>query len=231
MTRATLRWCALLWALPGTRALRAALRRDHWDSQLLDIVAATATCCSSIAARLATLPLAEQAQAGATNAQGEAQKPMDVWSDELMTDALRPLAASLASEEREAAVRGAEGAAYSVAFDPLDGSSNLDVSLPTGTIFGVFRGDAFVGRTARESLVASGYARGGNQTARCLQGACALCSVERACSARVRSDKWSVTAQATRSTAAAASSSSRGRAGHSAGSSSTAARSSRRLPS
>ena len=74
---------------------------------------------------------------------------MDVWCDAAMTAALRPLAASLASEEADAEIAGAAGKSYSVAFDPLDGSSNLDASLPTGTIFGAFRGGGFVGRHAR----------------------------------------------------------------------------------
>mmetsp|Transcript_24480 Transcript_24480/g.73460 ORF Transcript_24480/g.73460 Transcript_24480/m.73460 type:complete len:255 (+) Transcript_24480:1287-2051(+) len=82
---------------------------------------------------------------------------MDVWSDALLTDALEPLAAALASEEADGIVPG-RGKRYSVAFDPLDGSSNLDVSLPTGTIFGIWRGEDFVNRTAREGLAAAGYA-------------------------------------------------------------------------
>ena len=48
------------------------------------------------------------------------------------------------------------GETYSIAFDPLDGSSNVAVSLPTGTIFGVFKGDALLGKP-RQNLVAAGY--------------------------------------------------------------------------
>ena len=48
------------------------------------------------------------------------------------------------------------GDTYSIAFDPLDGSSNVAVSLPTGTIFGVFKGDALLGKP-RQNLVAAGY--------------------------------------------------------------------------
>ena len=64
---------------------------------------------------------------------------MDVFADTLLNDALRPLAKTLASEEADHVIAGS-GDTYSIAFDPLDGSSNVAVSLPTGTIFGVFKG-------------------------------------------------------------------------------------------
>ncbi|KAH8061916.1 fructose 1,6-bisphosphate 1-phosphatase [Aureococcus anophagefferens] len=138
--------------------LRAALHREKWDVELVAIVEATADCCVAIADRLATLPLTDQTETRSVNVQGEAQQPMDVWCDAAMTAALRPLAASLASEEADAEIAGAAGKSYSVAFDPLDGSSNLDASLPTGTIFGAYRGGGFVGRSGRDALAAAGYA-------------------------------------------------------------------------
>ena len=48
--------------------------------------------------------------------------------------------AVLASEEDEAPVAGsgAPGGRFAVVFDPLDGSRNIEVSIPTGTIFGVY---------------------------------------------------------------------------------------------
>ena len=152
----------LLLCVAGAAALqptlRAALHREKWDAELVAIVEATADCCVAIADRLATLPLTDQTETRSVNVQGEAQQPMDVWCDAAMTAALRPLAASLASEEADAEIAGAAGKSYSVAFDPLDGSSNLDASLPTGTIFGAYRGAGFVGRTGRDALAAAGYA-------------------------------------------------------------------------
>lgn len=50
-----------------------------------------------------------------------------------------PSVAVLASEEDEAPIAsGAPGGRFAVVFDPLDGSRNIEVSIPTGTIFGVY---------------------------------------------------------------------------------------------
>lgn len=73
------------------------------------------------------------AAVGNVNVQGELQKPMDVLFNEIMINRLQPIVAAMASEEEEEILLGAvEGSHYEVAFDPLDGSSNLDVNIPTG---------------------------------------------------------------------------------------------------
>ena len=47
----------------------------------------------------------------------------------------------MVSEEIEEAyiVKGCEKAKYSIVFDPLDGSSNIDAGISTGSIFGIYR--------------------------------------------------------------------------------------------
>ncbi|KAH8086037.1 fructose 1,6-bisphosphate 1-phosphatase [Aureococcus anophagefferens] len=103
----------LLLCVAGAAALqptlRAALHREKWDVELVAIVEATADCCVAIADRLATLPLTDQTETRSVNVQGEAQQPMGVWCGAAMTAALRPLAASLASEEADAEIAGAAG--------------------------------------------------------------------------------------------------------------------------
>ena len=47
--------------------------------------------------------------------------------------------AALASEEEDGVVPVKKGGKFVVVMDPLDGSSNVDASIPTGTIFGVYR--------------------------------------------------------------------------------------------
>jgi fructose-1,6-bisphosphatase I len=71
-----------------------------------------------------------------TNIQGEAQKQLDVFANDTITDALRsaPVAALL-SEEIEAPTVFDAGKPVAVAIDPLDGSSNIEVNAPIGTIF------------------------------------------------------------------------------------------------
>jgi len=82
--------------------------------------------------------------AGSENVQGEEQKKMDIITNEVMIEALENNGhvAAMASEEMDdvynlpaAKVRGN----YMVTFDPLDGSSNMDVNVSVGTIFSILR--------------------------------------------------------------------------------------------
>jgi fructose-1,6-bisphosphatase I len=82
--------------------------------------------------------------AGATNVQGEAQKKLDVLSNEILLEANEwgGHLAAIASEEMEAPHliphRYPKGN-YLLVFDPLDGSSNIDVDISVGTIFSVLQ--------------------------------------------------------------------------------------------
>jgi len=85
--------------------------------------------------------------AGAENVQGEEQKKLDVIANEVFIDAMQRsgLLAGIASEEMDSHYpipacysRGD----YLIAFDPLDGSSNIDVNGATGTIFSITRHSA-----------------------------------------------------------------------------------------
>ncbi|MDA1008508.1 MAG: class 1 fructose-bisphosphatase [Planctomycetota bacterium] len=81
---------------------------------------------------------------GTSNVQGEQQQSMDVIANEILIRCLgsRANIAVIASEEDEEPTilrKGSEGGKYCVLFDPLDGSSNLDVCGPVGTIFSVLR--------------------------------------------------------------------------------------------
>ena len=83
--------------------------------------------------------------AGSINIQGESQQKLDVFANEQFISALASggECCIVASEENEdiihidAAV--ANNAKYIVAIDPLDGSSNIDVNVPIGTIFSIYR--------------------------------------------------------------------------------------------
>ena len=85
--------------------VRAAL--NHWEPELVDIVATTADCCAMIARRVSSPLVRETSGGGGVNIQGETQTPMDVFADTLLNDALRPLAKTLASEEADAVVSSA----------------------------------------------------------------------------------------------------------------------------
>jgi fructose-1,6-bisphosphatase I len=84
---------------------------------------------------------------GAVNVQGEQQQKLDVFANDLLTELLgkTPQVAAIVSEEDEGPVEFDRGGArdssaeFVVVFDPLDGSSNIDVNVNVGTIFSVVR--------------------------------------------------------------------------------------------
>ncbi len=107
-------------------------------SALLVDVAAVVKAISASVGKGSLLGLASLA--GSENAQGEAQKKLDLIADELFARGVEwsGLVGALASEERDD-VRFIEGSGpLALVFDPLDGSNNLDVNLPVGSIFSVF---------------------------------------------------------------------------------------------
>lgn len=116
---------------------------------------------------------------GTENVQGEVQKKLDVLSNEILLEANEwgGHLAAMASEEMEKAYQipgQYPKGSYLLVFDPLDGSSNIDVNVSVGTIFSVLRcpdrngdtgdlgEDAFL--QAGTEQVAAGYAIYGPQT-------------------------------------------------------------------
>ncbi len=73
------------------------------------------------------------------NVQGEEQKKLDVISNDYLIDALQkhPNVGGLASEELDEFTPAQENGQYLVLFDPLDGSSNIDINMCVGTIFSI----------------------------------------------------------------------------------------------
>lgn len=82
--------------------------------------------------------------AEAQNVQGEVQQKLDVISNEIIVKAMDHggRLAGMASEEEEGIIPIPDHfdcGKYVLLFDPLDGSSNIDVNVPVGTIFSVLR--------------------------------------------------------------------------------------------
>lgn len=82
--------------------------------------------------------------ASSENVQGEVQKKLDIISNDIMIDALDWTGhlAGMASEENDELIaipREYPLGKYLILFDPLDGSSNIDVNLTVGTIFSILR--------------------------------------------------------------------------------------------
>ena len=81
---------------------------------------------------------------GEVNVQGEVQQKLDVYANEALIHclSLRESIGIIASEENEEPLvlhHDSPAAKYAIVFDPLDGSSNIDVAVTIGTTFSVFR--------------------------------------------------------------------------------------------
>ncbi|KAK9845975.1 hypothetical protein WJX81_007355 [Elliptochloris bilobata] len=93
------------------------------------------------------------AKGAAGSAERDEPKQLDVVANDVLQAALRRCGhiTAMASEEDDAVIvlddrsggRGPPG--YVAVFDPLDGSRNIDASIPTGTIFGLYRSSGAAG--------------------------------------------------------------------------------------
>jgi fructose-1,6-bisphosphatase I len=136
------------------------------DAALTSVIQSMADASFEIAKVLRTAPIAGQTGlAGQTNVQGEAQKALDVISNDIVLNHLQQNAqvSILVSEELDEAVHLNGSGAYLVATDPLDGSSNLDVNVTVGTIFSVLAAKDGLLQTGRKQL-AAGYTAYGPAT-------------------------------------------------------------------
>src|ERR671913_1440177 len=88
--------------------------------------------------------LGTHGEVGEVNVQGEVQQKLDVYANEALIHclSLRESIGIIASEENEEPLvlrHDSPAAKYAIVFDPLDGSSNIDVAVTIGTTFAIFR--------------------------------------------------------------------------------------------
>ena len=108
-------------------------------------VAGAVAALATVAVELSTLIRNAESTAqlgavrGSANADGDAQKKLDVLADEMIVSALADCVgvAAYLSEERDDAVTLHDGGEIIVASDPLDGSTNIDTNVSIGTIFSI----------------------------------------------------------------------------------------------
>ncbi len=137
------------------------------NALLLDVSLA----CKAIARAVATGALAQHTPpAGQTNVHGETQKPLDLLANEVFVrmNEWNGHLAGMASEEMEQPqqVPGAyPRGKYLLVFDPLDGSSNLDVNVSVGSIFSVLRAPAEATASGRDVTEADFLQPGATQVA------------------------------------------------------------------
>ncbi|WP_066273304.1 class 1 fructose-bisphosphatase [Hydrogenophaga palleronii] len=161
-----------------TRYLVEQQRVDgHIPSQLRLLLEVVARACKSISQAVNKGDLGGVLGAATTeNVQGEVQKKLDIIANEVLIEANEwgGHLAAMASEEMDSIYvvpnRYPQGE-YLLLFDPLDGSSNIDVNVSIGTIFSVLKKpDGSAGVSEQDFLqagahqVAAGYCVYGPQT-------------------------------------------------------------------
>jgi len=121
---------------------RFVMKQSH-DHDLVILMNAIGTSCKLIAAAVQRAGIASlYGLAGEMNSTGDDQKKLDVLADDMMINALvnSGVCSVLVSEEKEEPIIVPPGRSgkFCVAFDPLDGSSNIDCNVSVGTIFSVY---------------------------------------------------------------------------------------------
>ncbi|KAA8732724.1 class 1 fructose-bisphosphatase [Acinetobacter qingfengensis] len=144
----------------------------HLTENLSQLIETIANTCKTI-----DLALQKGALAGVLgsaeheNVQGETQKKLDVISNDLLVDALtqHSSVAAIASEELDDMTPAQQNGEFLVLFDPLDGSSNIDINMCVGTIFSILKASENTATTADffqkgADQVAAGYVMYGPST-------------------------------------------------------------------
>ena len=126
---------------PSPPSLTFILHRDGVDDKLSQVINAFLQATKEITARVRQGALGDIL--GATtqeNIQGETQQKLDVIANDIIKNKLLALTQvrAIASEEEETVVVTNATGVYLVAFDPLDGSSNIDINGQIGSIFTVY---------------------------------------------------------------------------------------------
>ena len=140
--------------------------------ELAQVISTIAATCQTIDQALQKGALAGVlGSAQHENVQGEEQKKLDVISNDYLIDALQihPQVGGLASEELDEFTPAQENGKYLVLFDPLDGSSNIDINMCVGTIFSILPAKNAVTQAedfmqAGNQQVAAGYVLYGPST-------------------------------------------------------------------
>ncbi|WP_457567768.1 class 1 fructose-bisphosphatase [Desulfurobacterium sp.] len=139
-----------------TYLFQKAVENPVIDDNLVLIISEITSAAKTIAGKVRKAALLNiLGSAHKTNVQGEEVQKLDELANEIIFETLKCTgkACMLASEEVEDCLVLSD-TGYSIAFDPLDGSSNIDVNVSIGTIFSIQKDD--VRKPGREQ-VAAGY--------------------------------------------------------------------------
>ncbi len=145
-------------------------RKSEQKAALAKVILALASAAAEVAGAIADgSKNASFAKEGEVNVQGETQKFLDVFAhDAFLTAAAASQVNCVLSEEEENVVILDRSGTLALAIDPLDGSSNIAINAPIGTIFGLYA--AVAGGADKQflrqgkDLLAAGYVVYGPRT-------------------------------------------------------------------
>lgn len=144
------------------------LQTINIDPALITALTSITTASLHISARLRQSTTT--AHSNSDNAFGDHQLNVDIDTDKLVFDTLKqnPHIATASSEETPKPITlhpsTPSAPAYSVTFDPLDGSSIIDANITVGSIYAVFKGSEITNITGKSHCVASAIAVYGPRT-------------------------------------------------------------------
>jgi len=151
------------------------LLTEHDDPDIVMLMGSIQLACKYIAMAVRKAGIAGlYGLDGSTNATGDDVKKLDIISNDVFINALKnskELAVMVSEENPEAIIVESKlQGKYCIAFDPLDGSSNIDCNVSTGTIFGIYQKKSSGEGTLADillpgtALVAAGYCAYGSST-------------------------------------------------------------------
>jgi fructose-1,6-bisphosphatase I len=141
------------------QSLPSFLQAHNTPSDIAAILNGLMVSCVEISSKLQQGALAGiLGSAEQENVQGETQKKLDVISNDIIKDQLASMSMvkGMASEEEDFPVACNADGEYLVLFDPLDGSSNIDVNVTVGTIFSILKTTKDVDAASADAYLQAG---------------------------------------------------------------------------
>ncbi|MEK7672590.1 MAG: class 1 fructose-bisphosphatase [Patescibacteria group bacterium] len=130
--------------------LQSYLEKSGVSAELRSVIDSVVASVPKISEVIRT---ADTGKAGTMNNYGEEQLALDVLSDQILQEEFKknPLIGLIASEELPDEMKLGSGE-FAVAYDPLDGSSLVDVNFSVGTIVGIYKANSFIGMKGDDQL-------------------------------------------------------------------------------
>ena len=116
------------------------LKQNETPNDLIELINLLMSACKEVDSKLQNGDLEGiLGSAEHENVQGEVQKKLDVIANDIIKLTLKEsqLVRGMASEEEDQSVAASPEGKFLVTFDPLDGSSNIDINVSVGTIFSI----------------------------------------------------------------------------------------------